>query len=288
MIDRRLVVALSLWSAGCVAPQGSTGVGNPGLTQSEQALVDDGAEGTRAGDVASAIVSIPLLAIRAADTTDETAAAVAVESGTPALFPGCLTVVRNGTTATFTFADCPGRFGLSGLSGDLVAVYSRKAGGGLQIRVDSRPDFGLDFVARDGRTTRVAVVLQANAEVTVEGGVRKIRWNGDYAARVGAFEVTHRPSYDASVDLDTQCVSVNGVAATNAAVPARAIDTTVTGYVRCGPRSACPEAGGKVTYTRRIDGAELTVEFLGGRSARVTGPNRPATVVPDLLQCTPR
>lgn len=283
---RKLLVLGALVFGGCLNPQDSTGVGNPGLTQTEQALVDDGDEGTKSGDLASSLVSIPMLAVKPVDS-DDLKAATSAEAGTPGLFPGCVTATRSMSVVSFVFSSCTGRFGLSGLSGTMTATYSLKPTGALGIRVETMPGFGIDTLSRDGRPLRIDVTLTANAELSFAAALRKIVWNGDYLARVGAITVTHKPSYTASVDIDTQCVSLNGVATTNGDKPPFAVETTITGYVRCGPKNVCPNAGGKVTHTRLSDGAQLTIEFLGGTAARVTGPKRGTIVLPSLLKCSP-
>ena len=60
---RKLLFAAVVHSIGCSSPQDSTGVGNPGLTTQEQALYDDGDEGRKAGDIASALAFVPHAAI---------------------------------------------------------------------------------------------------------------------------------------------------------------------------------------------------------------------------------
>ncbi len=283
---RKQLALLLLCGTGCA----STGVGNPGaddkeLTQTEQALVADGDDGTKAGDSASAIVGVPLLALGAADLTDETAAATRVAGGTPVLFPsGCVTAVRDANKVTLTFNNCGGKFGLSGVRGQLVATYTVSSPGAIAVAVATQPGFTVEGLGRDLRPLTFNVSLTGSAVIRFEGGVRRISWNGDYTATVATFVVTHKPAYDVALD-DSNCVSLNGSAVTNLDKP-NEVTTTISGYVRCGPKNICPNAGGKVTHARR-DGTQLTIEFLGGTAARVTGPKRGSIVVPNLLKCSP-
>jgi len=52
----------------------------------------------------------------------------------------------------------------------------------------------------------------------------------------------------------------------------RLVESTVTGYRRCGPRTACPVAG-KITYAAEAR-PTVTIEFLGGKKARIYLPRR--------------
>lgn len=286
MIKKLLVVASLV--LGCLVPQDSTGVGNPGLTQQEQALVDDGDESTKTGDSASSLVSIPMLALdNAMYLTSETAAATRVELATTIYFTSmaCLTAVRETNKVTFTFANCTGRLGLAALNGKMVATYKPAGAGQVSIDIATQPGFTAESIGRDLRPITANVTLTANALISFEATTRRIRWNGDYVASVGVLSITHQPTYDIVVDTGKSCVSVNGSALTNATRPSE-VDMLISGYERCGQKNACPTAGGKVTYTRKADGAQLTIEFLGGTAARVTGPKRQSITLPNLLKCS--
>lgn len=284
---RKLLVLGALVFGGCLAPQDSTGVGNPGLTTSEEALVADGDDGTKAGDSASAIVAVPMLALGPGDLADAPTAAARVTSGTPVLFSsGCVTTARDANKVTLTFNNCGGRLGLAGVKGQLVATYTVSAPGEIAVAISTEPGFTAEGLGRDLRPLTFNVTLTGTALIKFEAGTRKIRWNGNYSASVATFLLTHEPSYDVVFDEAKGCVSLDGVATTNRDKP-NAVTTTIAGYVRCGPKNICPNAGGKVTHTRVADGAQLTIEFLGGTSARVTGPKRGTVVLPNLLKCSP-
>ena len=86
------------------------------------------------------------------------------------------------------------------------------------------------------------------------------------------------------------CVDLDGTAST-VFENGRGVDVAVVGYHRCGTQTACPAAGGSVTFTSHTDPTlTLKVEFLGGRAVRVTAPKRPprpdSFELDDLLQCT--
>jgi hypothetical protein len=287
MIKRLLLTAALL--TGCLAPQDSTGVGNPGLTTQEQALVDDGDEGTKTGDAASSIVSIPMLALdNAMHLATELNAATRAKNATGIYFTttGCLTTVQDMNKVTFTFKDCTGRFGLAGINGQMTATYTVAGAGQIAIAIATVKPFTVEAIGRDLRPLNAEITLTASALIAFDGVTRRIKWNGDYTATLPTFTISHQPTYDIVVDTSSGCVAVDGSSITNGTKPNQ-VDTTLTGYKRCGPKNACPLAGGKVTFTRKADGAQLSIEFLGGTAAKVTGPKRPPITLPGLLKCVP-
>lgn len=289
---KKLLAAVSLCfalsaSMGCLTPQDSTGVGNPGLTQTEQALYDDGEEGRKDSDVAASVVGIPLFRLIKPEfiTTPDIAAGVA--EGAPNAFTpsGCATAVRTTSTVTYTFNSCTGPFGLTALTGKLVAQFSPGgAPGSLSVAIKSVAPFSIERLRRNGfDPMRVDVVIDTAAMISFDGTTQRIDWNGRYTGTSELGTLVNEPSFVSTYDTATQCVTTAGNATTT--VTGRpVITTTVTGYRRCGPKTACPLPGGKVTFTR--GGLGLTIEFLGGTRVRVSPPARPAFETDKLLRCT--
>lgn len=272
---------------GCSGPQDSTGVGNPGLSQNEQALYDDGDDSRRASDVVSALSSVPHLGLKdpANLDTPEKAAAIG-EFGSKAAFnpSTCLTTTRATNVVTFTFKDCS-YLGYSKLNGTLEATYTAgPSAGTATISVASKKPFTLEAWDRNDRPIVVDISLEGTIQVQISASSKQIGWSGTYTASSGGFTLTHVPSFKSTrstVDSEI-CVTLDGESTTT--VNARSLSTTVSGYRRCGTSRACPDAGGKVTFTR-ADGSFLTIEFLGGRHTRVTLPDR-SFETDGILKCS--
>ena len=288
MILRRLFSLAAIGLFGCGTAQDSTGVGNPGLTQQEQALYDDGDDSRKAGDIASALAFVPHAAITEPGqiaTTD--GAATIGEFGKLAFLPDtCRTSTRAANVVTFTFNNC--RYaGYTQITGSLEAKYSSMAGA-LFIEVKSIAPFTLQTFNKRLEPVNVTLTLTSNVTVRFVTGGKQFNWDTNYTATAGSATLTHTASYVSTRTTTeaTTCVTLEGGAETT--FPGgRGVQGDVVGYRRCGDSRACPDAGGKVTFTSATDSTKtITIEFLGGRNVRVTVPNRPAFETDKLLQCT--
>lgn len=265
-----------LWMVGCAGKaQDSTGVGNPGLSQTEQALYDDGDDSRRASDVASALMTVPHLALSDPKQLDTPDGAAAVgEFGRLAFTPKeCVTTARAANVVTFTFSDCTYLLGYAKVNGTLEATYAAgPSAGTATIKVLSKKPFTLEAYNRDLQPVIIDVSIDAEAKVQFVTSGKRVDWNGTYTATGPSFTLTHKPAYTSTkVTTDTEsCVTLDGNASTT--IDARTVTTDVSNYRRCGPSKACPEAGGKVTFTG--GSGFVTIEFLGGRHTRVTLPDR--------------
>lgn len=283
---RKLLLAAFLF-AGCSSPQDSTGVGNPGLTTQEQALYDDGDEGRKAGDIASALAFVPHAAItQPSQITTPDGAATVGEFGQRAFTPDtCRTTTRAGNIVTFSFNDCTYLAGYTGVTGQLRATYTATPGI-LTILVETVAPFTIETYNKSLQP--ITITLQLKSEVTVQfvSGGKKYDWTTNYEVTSGEAALTHTATYTSTRTTSDACTTLDG-AATTTFPGGRGIEGTVVGYRRCGAQRACPDAGGKVTFTSATDrGKTITIEFLGGRNVRVTVPNRPAFETDKLLQCT--
>jgi hypothetical protein len=283
---RKLLALGALLFGGCLNPQDSTGVGNPGLTQTEQALYDDGDEGRKGGDVASAIVAIPHLALTApADIDTQDKAAALGEFGKLAFTPdGCVTSMRALNVVTFDFKDCTYKLGYGHVSGRLEATYVRDTTGAVTIAVKTiGPAFTLETFNKRLEPITITITITGTATVQFAGGTKRVSWVGQSSGTGPLGTMNQESSYDTSVAAS--CLDVDGVTKTQ--FPGgRGVETSIVGYRRCGPKTACPLAG-KVTSTALLDKTKtITIEFLGGRNVRVTVPGRPAFETDKLLQCS--
>ncbi len=271
----------------------STGVGNPPrapeLGKDEDALIADGDEGTRAGDGASSLIAIPVAALQSRENiaTSELAATVSETGRTTLFFPtSCVTTVRAANVVRWTFADCGGRFGITGLTGTLVITYTTNAAG-LQIDYQSE---NLTIEKLEGPNVRSAAVdFKATATLSFIGSTRKIAWSGTHEATLVGKRVTHSSTYDLLL-LEGGCVALDGTATTTLldAVGTRSFSSTWAGYRRCGEKRACPEAGGVLTIEGKPTGFIVRVKLLGGQAVEVTSTTRPKPVViENKLLCIP-
>jgi hypothetical protein len=272
-VFRRLAFLFALSATACGSPQGSTGVGNPGLTSDQQALIADGNDGSESGDLGSSTVAIPLLALSTraslADATTAANASAKVTDPTLKLFAprtlGHCTSTVSGNVVTFDFVDCDGPLGLAKLNGHIVASFSTPTPGEVAVDIVST-----GLTATVGlllpRTTNVDVL--AFAWIRFDGVTRVTGWNGSVDTTTARGEsVHHTTNYDATYDILNACVTLDGTSATK--FPLRGIKSALIGYRRCGDRRRCPSAG---TLVFERDPGPLRVElvFDGGRHAHVT------------------
>jgi hypothetical protein len=284
----KVVFALAL--AGAVAhcgstPHDSTGVGNPGLTQEEQALVADQDDANDARDTASGLMSIPVLAInKAGEIADaETASGVATFSKNLFFPTGCATGEKTGAgQVTYTFAPkdgtaCSGPLGLVAVAGKLIVQFRAKGAGSVAFDVTSE-------ALTIGRTP---ITQSGSGDISFSGTTRTLVWSGGFNGTTPrGFVVDHSASYTVQQDLSAGCITIDGSGTTTLTERgvARGLTTSVNGYLKCGARNACPTKGiltftglGPRTFTMKLT-------FLGGRRASITTP-RGTVVQIDNLVC---
>lgn len=241
----------------------STGVGNPGIGKTDQRLIDDGTAALDAGDTASSINSLATLALRdSALFVDEETVASLVEERTPLYFEpaGCLVTARDAATVTFTFDGCrTGAFGLIELNGEMVATYAiDESSVGISLATSPELELG---------GTRI--VLESENLFTTSGASSTLVGNGRYRAMrpLGA-DIDHTSTYQATYESDTQCLHLDGTATTLFDGDA-GVETSLSDYLRCGPRGTCPTSG-ELILTRLPDrDRTLTLQFDDDGSAWV-------------------
>jgi hypothetical protein len=243
----------------------STGVGNPGIGKQDQALIVDGSDAMEAGDTSSALTSISTLALtEPAQLVDSEAAAGIAETRTALYFEpaGCLVTTREVATVTFDFQGCrTGAFGLSELTGQLVATYGLDTPGTIDVSVAT-----VDF-----EIGRARVELQAQSFLTIAEDKRTLVWNGSYrAVRPLRPDIDHQTTYVATYDTSTQCLTLDG-SATTLFDTGHGVETSITDYLRCGPRGTCPLGGTLALTALPARDRSLTLHYNGDATARIQG-----------------
>ena len=241
----------------------STGVGNPGIGRTDQRLIDDGTAALDAGDTASSINSLATLALR--DSTlfvDEQAVAALVAERTPLYFEpaGCLVTTREDATVTFSFDGCrTGAFGLIELNGEMVATYAIEESS-IGITLATSPELEL------GGTR---ILLESENLLTTTESSSTLVGNGRYQAfRPLGPDIDHTSTYQARYESNTQCLQLEGTATTLFGADT-GVETSLSDYLRCGPRGTCPTSG-ELILTRLPDRERtLTLEFDADRTAWV-------------------
>lgn len=192
------------------------------------------------------------------------AAATRIASGVqPA---GCLTKTVVGSTVTYVFNNCTGRYGLVKVTGTITAVYSRATGGGIQVVATGK---GM-------KANNVTFDLQATVKATQTGNVKKAEVVSDSTGSGprGA-AVVRQGNYTATYDAETGCVTLDGTWETTVAL--RKATTTVTNFKTC--KGQCPAAGGSISH-KSIRNVVVTVTYDGTATAAWTSSpnNRSGTV----------
>lgn len=169
---------------------------------------------------------------------------------------GCATSTQTGATVVYTLNNCTGPYGLVKVTGTLTAVYSRAAGGGVQVVIT-----GTGVKANDATmdVNSTVIATQANgiktANVTVNGAGTGPR--GGSVTRKGSYVVTY--------DTMAECITINGTWETGTA--RSGASTAVSNVKRC--KGECPAAGGSITHTSARNEV-VTLTYDGSAVARWT------------------
>jgi len=233
----------------------STGVGNPGIGQADQRLIDDGTDALDAGDTASSLNSLATLALRdSAPFVDEETVAALVEERTPLYFEpaGCLVTARDAASVTFTFEGCrTGAFGLVELNGEMVATYAIDESS-VSISLATSPELEV------GGTR---ILLESENLLTTSGSSSTWVGNGRYQAmRPLRPDIDHTSTYQATYESNTQCLQLDGTATTRFDGDA-GVETSLSDYLRCGPQGTCPTSGELILTRLPARDRTLTLQF---------------------------
>jgi hypothetical protein len=258
-----LVISLLLGSAaiGCGMQQGSDGLDGD-TDQATQLLSTDGEEAVTSNEESTE--SLTDAAFEATGVADPAAAADALENAPEEPIEGrCRSRAKDPNdpnTVIITLNNCLRRFGKVSVSGKEIVHFTKNSDGSLHAEFESE---GLTFNGKPATHT-------ASADITVEGTVRHIVWQGSWErTNLKGEAVKHQSDLTIDVDTATRCRTRNGEASTT--VGDRQIATQIQDLKICrdgsGERS-CPT--GTVIHTNTARGKEITVQFDGSSQAEVT------------------
>lgn len=259
-----LLAALAFASVACDALDDEDG----DVADGETSAMDDGLTAQAVGRL---------------ETADPAAAAQALVEGSDP--DGCRTRVADAVlpNVVHVFLDhCTGRFGRKGhhvVTGEMRVTFSLNADGSLHAEHES-----VTLTIDEREATR-----SASADITFDGHLRHIEWQGETEATTEDGEVFSRVAQHViEVDRDTQCAVLNGSAQVQKGD--REIQLTLSGLTSCEN-----PAGGRFCPTGLIEGevvsrdVHITKTFDGTASAtvEVTGPKGDKTKTIEL-DCTPQ
>lgn len=182
---------------------------------------------------------------------------------------GCATATQTGATVVYTLTNCTGPFGLVKVNGTLTAVYSRAAGGGVQVVITGTGVKAND-ATMDVNSTVIATQAAGvkKAQVTIDGNGTGPR--GNSFTRKGAYTLTY--------DTQSECLTVDGTWQTGSARVGAS--TVVSGYKRC--KGTCPAAGGSIVHTT-VRNDVVTLSYDGTATAKYSSTGGRSGSLP--LQC---
>ncbi|MBX3190861.1 MAG: hypothetical protein KF819_27940 [Labilithrix sp.] len=240
------------------------------LSESESLLISDADDANENEDTLEGAIEEPLSGADPSDpgspadgdTDDAVMGKVRTNPGRWFKPAGCITTTIVGNVATHVFAGCTGPYGLVSFNGTITSTYER--GGAALTVTHEATDFKVNGASVSGK--RVVTYTRSGTTIT---RTRKGSWSG---ATKSGVPITHTADFTMTYDPTTKCITREGSGTTT--IGGRELSIDVAGYKRCGVGSlGCPE-GGTITLsrTKSENAASVTVEFLGGRQVRYTGP----------------
>jgi hypothetical protein len=183
---------------------------------------------------------------------------------------GC--VVEGSTSgtdsATYTFNDCTGPFGLVHISGVVDVTWSVTGPGAVT----------LNFSSSDLEINRATLSSwAATANVTANGDSRTMVWSAHLSGTTGGGRPFVRTN-DKTLTWTAggSCLSISGTS--TGTVTGLDLQTTITSYSVCA--GACPAAGSEVHVEDLTTSESVDLKFLGGAEAQFTGVNGAVTDLP--------
>jgi hypothetical protein len=263
------MAVLGLVAGGCTAKTDSSGTdGNLGT--SEQLLVADNSEVDDQDETMESAVEEPLSGADPSDpgTPAEGAsdadllAKVKANPGKWFKPAGCILTSVAGNVATHEFKGCSGPYGFANFSGTVTSTYVR--GEGTLTVTHEANGFKANGATVSGK--RVVVYSKSGSVITKH---RTGTWTG---TTKNGKDFSHDAAFTVTWDSAAKCITRDGSAQT--AVASRELSRTISGYKRCGIGALrCPESGTIVLErTKGANIASVTIDILGGRDFKVTGP----------------
>jgi len=181
------------------------------------------------------------------------AAAIASRASTYYTPAGCVMATASGSTVSYTFDDCEGSYGLTGVSGAVKLELS-----------ESNGQLAFTATSSDLTVAGEPFILDMDGTATSAGNQRTVtvRSRSRAPSQVDSRDVQMTMTWEAG----TGCVTLNGSGGSTRGDITTT--STITGYHRCAGQ--CPDSG-KVTVDSK-DGV-FTTEFDGSDTAVVRAPN---------------
>jgi hypothetical protein len=240
------------------------------------AVVEDGSDTAAAESDAQLITSSLVSAspgsigLASADLSGDDLGPRDLGDGSRAIyFPrGCLSVVSDAQTATYTFNRCMGPNGLRGVTGQVKATYRSD---GTQLH--------LELTATDLLVNRASVDWAASADITQAGAARTMTWTAQLSGTTArGREFTRTNEHTISWKLGESCFALDG--SSDGEVNKREIRTEIVGFRRC--RQACPDADGKIVITNVTKNKRYELRYDGSNRATFIDPKGRETALPLL------
>jgi hypothetical protein len=173
---------------------------------------------------------------------------------------GCLvedsdTIAR---TATYTFTDCTGPFGLVQLNGVVSVSWSVSSADTLNLKLSSE-----NFKVNAATITS----WNASAVITSSGDGRDMTWSASLAGTTGSGRAfTRTNDKDIKWTVGQSCIDIGG--SSQGTISGLDLETTITSYSRC--EGSCPAAGSEINVKDVTNGDSVDVKYLGGDRAQFT------------------
>jgi hypothetical protein len=183
---------------------------------------------------------------------------------------GCLVadVTASQSSATFTFTDCTGPFGLVHLTGIVDATWTGGGSSPLDVTFNST-----NFKVNSATVTS----WTAKATVTPSGNDRTMVWSATLAGTTGAGRAFARTNHKTLTwTVGGTCLTIAGQS--TGTVTGLDLQTTLVNYQLCD--GACPVSGSEVTVEDVTTGANIDLKYLTGGEAQFTAVDGKVTDFP--------
>lgn len=242
----------NLLAIGCVAFALEGCISNEDLATASVSTALSGAKNTRQTRAASNHVQ--------KDTCLDASEAAAEDAAAPSagLYPSdCVVKTAEGPSLHVEYDSCTGPFGYVHLEGGLDAELSEKSCDVLHATLEDSGDL---------RANGEAVEYTASADITADGDMRMLDYQGDWKSRTRqGQEVFVTADLDIVVDRITACIEVSG--ASSGYIGEHDFTADTRGYKVCP--EACPSAGHSEIKLDLYTERNIVVEFDGSEIAKV-------------------
>lgn len=229
----------------------------PELEETERAVaqlgeaVDDVVEG------ASAIVTVPLLALDRKQKLLSEVVAAQPKLARAFAPEGCATIVTEGNVVTFQFDGCSGPWGAARATGSAVASF---------LPGSEEGGFLIEFATEEGFVLAgQPIAYTTSFDIVQREKFSKVAWKGTYEGQTRDEQIL-RIETDVRMRLDDPCIEIDGDV--RAQVDGRGLVLDYHKLDRCG-RDACPK-GDLIIRGAPDDFSPITLAFDGTPELTVT------------------